>query len=578
MEIIFDWSDAFYEKKGEWRGDEEIISLEISQKEHSFAVAKVIIEAKNLPLDKKYARIGVRTANEGTRLLFSGRLTAFPIGFGSPTMELELISEPDDFRAKLTTFCDENFNRYRSVDKHTEKGDDLFFDDLFFSSKDMKNPTIFLEGNSRLFYWNMRNGELSLSDINRGRKNFDVYGEEILRGTIRVRVAREPYKIVNLRLSVSWIRHEHGAVDVIPPVAARFKEGMVNSFTDIRSALQNMTIGRNSYVILQRDWEEVTPGGSHPLLSPNFYVRQEGSAAGKKVLFRRFYFDGKLILGWRRRQKRTEIVNLKVVNPSSPHGREKNLYLRLNSIQLPKKYPLWERFVGYVRGDRVRREGSVFECRSSHLSGENFETEKWKFAEKIPDALPDDASSSFFATPRGKNAVRYAARKAVALINHSSRRIEIDFCVEAKNFIFAAVDDEITVRDAGFKNGLIRGKIIRTRLSANGNNRIMKFTLGCREADLSENFASINCAEIPIVDDNDRGNSAPVVKRIEIKNSPEEQISLLSAANAGSVSELENELKRHATKIKLSLCPLNTVRAVVREINLPDMTLGSKAP
>jgi hypothetical protein len=33
MKLIFDWSSSFYEEKNSWRGDEEIISLEIFQKE-----------------------------------------------------------------------------------------------------------------------------------------------------------------------------------------------------------------------------------------------------------------------------------------------------------------------------------------------------------------------------------------------------------------------------------------------------------------------------------------------------------------------------------------------------------------
>jgi hypothetical protein len=339
-----------------------------------------------------------------------------------------------------------------------------------------------------------------------------------------------------------------------------------------------MTVGGNGYVLLRRRIAETDPGEPHPRLSPDFSVRRDESSPGQKVIFRRFYFAGQLLLGRNRRQKRAEVVNVRVVNPSFPHGREKSLHFRLNAVQLPKKYPPREQFVDYERGDRVLHEDSVFECRSSHLSEEKFDDGKWKFIEKIPDALPDDSGSSFFATSRGKNAIRYALRRAIALISHSSRRTEIDFCVDAEKFLFATVDDEITIRGVGSGGGIIRGKIIRTEFRADGGGRLMRFTVACREADLSENFAMMNSAPVAIDPDDDRGDPCgAVVRKIEIKNSPEEQISILSASKACSVDELREELGKHATKIKLSLRPVNTTKAVVREITLPDVVLKVKS-
>jgi hypothetical protein len=578
MKIIFDWCSTFHEEKNNWRSDEEIIALEIFQKECGFAVAKVSLGARNLNelLDKKYAKIGVQR-QEKVDLLFSGRLVAFPVGLSSSTMELELISEPDDYQAQLCKFSRENFNRHRSIDKHRENTGPILFDDLFFSANDLKNPTIFLEGDNKIFYWNMQNGELSLSHMNLGRRNFNVDGNEILQNSVRVRMAREPYRAVNLRLSASWIQHEYGIIDLIPPMAQKFTRRVINSFTNIKSGIENIFSERNGYKLAHCNIREINPMGidrAHPVLSPDFYVSSDQPEGGKKVLFKRFYFDGKLILSWAYKQKRIETVNVKIVNSSSGRGREKDLRLRLNAIQLPKKYQEWNHFTYYGYGDKIQRRGSILKCKTPHLSCENFEEDKWSFEEKIPDAMTDETSSSFFAKVRGKNALRYAMQKAVALINYSSRYVEIDFCVEAKNFMFATLDDQITIRDRRFRNGSVTGKITKIRFIGNADHRIIKFTVGCGNAD--RNFEKLDAYEIKIAEDDSKINPADIVKNIEIKNPPEEQISILSSMAARDVSELQRELERHPTKIKISLHPLSTTKVVTREITLPDLNLNTE--
>jgi hypothetical protein len=576
MKLIFDWSSSFYEDKNNWRGDEEIISLEIFQKECGFAVAKVTIGARdaNKLRDRKYMKIGAQT-DGAVELLFSGRLVAFPVGLGGSTMELEFIAEPDDYQTKLSRFSDENFERYRSVDNHLPLEDNVLFDDLFFSSRDLKNPTIFLEGGGKIFYWDMRNGQLSLSDINHGRRNFDVNSDEILQNSIKVRIAREPYRIVNLKISASWIQHERGIIDVMPMIAVKFSQRIINSFTNIKSGIEKIFSNKNGYEVIHRDIKEINPnncgwGSEYPLLSPDFYVQ---TSDRKKILFRRFYFAGKLILGWTYKQKRVETVTVRIVNPSSPYGREKSVYLRLNALQLPKEYPIWSHFTYYGRSEKVRRGDDVFSCASSHVSGEIFERDKWNFVEKIPGALKDDMSSSFFATTRGANAIKYAMQKAIALVNYSSRNIEIDFCVEARKFMNAGVDDQITIHNDRFSGGSIAGKIVKMRFLGDADRKIIKFTIGCSDADLSKSFDKLNSYPINVPADTGNVNPADIVQKIEVENTPEEQITILARTAANSSAELSAELKKHATKIKLYLHPLNTARVITREITLPDFEM-----
>ncbi|MDR0677205.1 MAG: hypothetical protein LBF57_00820 [Holosporaceae bacterium] len=570
MKLIFDWSHSFYEEKNEWRGDEEIISLEIFQKECGFATAKVIIGIKDSKklLDKKYAKIGAKIGNS-VAIIFSGRLIAFPIGIENSVTELEFIAEPSDHSKKLSEFSGACFKQYQAIDKHQEEKHQIIFDDLFFSSDDFKNPTVFLEGDSKIFFWNMRNGSLSLSDINRGEKNFDIIGDEILKDSVKVRIAREPYKKINLKISASWIQHEYGVVDLFPMIAEKFDYRLVNSFTNIRTGIEKLCnfSEKSGYRLVHCSVNEINPNTFsqiYPLTSPEIK-----RSSDKKVFLKRFYFNGKLVIGWTYKQKRTEIVNVNVLNNSSSHGREKNLYLRLRAIQLPKQYPLWNHFTYYSYGDLVRYRDKIFECNSSHVSSIDFDSKEWKEFKKIPDALPDETASSFFATQRGKNAIKYALQKAISLVNYSSRYIEIDFCVEAKKFISVTLNDQITIRNNGFANGYIVGKVIKIRFTATADQKIIKFTIGCRSADLSGNFAKLNSYVIEIADDESRVQPADIVKNIEIKNSPEEQIELMHQ----SFDKTLEELKKHATKIKLSLHPLSTTRSIIREINLPNFEM-----
>lgn len=149
----------------------------------------------------------------------------------------------------------------------------------------------------------------------------------------------------------------------------------------------------------------------------------------------------------------------------------KKIFLRLNSIQLPKQYPNWNFFARYKPGDRILFDGFVFECKENHFSGNSFDEKKWNKLEKIPDALVNDSCESFFGTERGKNAIKYALQSAIALVNYSARYVEISFCVDATKFVHITINDQITLIGRRFEGGKIAGKIIKTRLLVKANKR-----------------------------------------------------------------------------------------------------------
>jgi hypothetical protein len=361
-------------------------------------------------------------------------------------------------------------------------------------------------------------------------------------------------------------------------IAQKFSQHMVNSFTDMKSSLEHIfkISHRNGYAPRRCRIKEINPNtagilSAHPTISPDFFVQKDEVSTKIKVNFRRFYFDGELLLAWNYRQKRQEVVRLGIINGQYKNGREKSLFLRLNAIQIPKQYPVWSYFTYYGCSTKVIHRGSVFECREGHISGREFEKGKWKFLKKVPDALSDD-SGSFFATNRGKNALKYAIQKAIALAGYSSRYMEMDFCVDANRFLSVTVNHRATISDGRFPGGSISGKVIRTKFMANAERKIMKITIGCGGAD--ENYLEKALAYHPdIQDDDSRVNPGDIVTDIEVKNPPEEQTAHLVQMKAKDISELKDELRKWATKIKISLHPLSTTRVVSRELDLPDVVL-----
>ena len=587
MKIFFDWSSEFSEEKKEWRGDEQLISLDIFQRECSFATAKVVIVSQSVEkiMRRKYAKIGIqKNKDENVELIFSGRIVSFPSGFGSSSVTMELISEPDDYQQQLRKFSQDNFENYNAIDMHNILEAPVKFDNLFFAPSDLQNPSIFLEGGNDIFYWNPKNGKLSLSNINSGKKNFDIYGSDILKNSIKVRLEREPYKNVNVSISASWIQNIYGFIDVYPMTAERFKLKTINSYTNIKSALEKIcnVSQRNGCYLIRCDLHEYIPGPEvgfiqdRPRVSPKFSVREKMNAPKKAVCFERFYLKGKMIFGWSYKQKRTEVVNVKVVNKNSKFGREKNIYIKSGALQLNKKYPIWKSYVEYFTDNNVSHAGKIFRCTESHISNENFDESKWEFVEKIFDALPDDTSNSFFKTDRGNNAIKYAIQKAIALINYSARYAEVSFEIDAALGYEITLDDQVTIHDACFPNGFIVGKVIKTEFFADSEKRRMNISVACCPCGYFEDYFRIldgYCKEISVKEEICDPNPDEIVTNIEIQNSPEEQEKILSETVAKKTEDLISELRKHATKIKIHLHPINVVREIVTKINLKDFYL-----
>ena len=590
MKFIFDWCQEIYEEKNNWRGDVKILDLDIFQREGSFACAKVSIVPNEYCsfFSKKYAKIGVLTDEENSKieLLFSGRVISFPISLDASYIKLELIAEPDNYQKQLSEFIQKNITEYNQQNKHAIEKKIINFDELFFNNNDLSNPTVFLEGQSNQFYWDMKNGKLSLSNINKGIRNFEIFENQILDRSIKISLAREPYKNVKINLSVNWIQYLSGLIDLYPSIAAKFSDGIVNSLTNIQKKFKKLCeIDKNGYRLLHYDVKEVNPSQIIPmqnfsLTSNEIIVDRDSKENKKSIKFKKFYFFGEILLNWNQQQKRSESVTINVTNKKIEHGKEKILHLKLNPIQLSKQYPNWNFFSKYMIGDKVLFDGFIWECNQKHISGNKFDENNWNKIKKIPDALINDYSSSFFETARGKNSIKYALQNTIALMNYSSRYVEISFLTEAENFIYVNVSDQITLHSKKFNGEKITGKIIKTQLLANNKRKLMRITIGCTLGnDITDSNEKINeyIAELQNCLNNKKNKSntlevSDIIREIEIKNPPEYQEQIISEKN--SIKEIVSQLKKHSTDIKITLAPLNSEYTLSETKKLPDFILN----
>ena len=556
MKIFFNWINSFNDNP-EWHNDEEIFALNIVQREGGFALARASIKVQKL--EHKFARIGIEKDGR-IETIFRGKLISFPLSCEGEIMTVEILSEPNDFQNQLQNFSQKNLSEYE------RKNPEIIFDDLFFSEKD--NPTIFLEGSSKIFYWNMATGKMSLSDINHGDKNFKISKKDVLKNSTQVKLSREPYGEIRLTLSASWIQKVFGYIDLMPMISQRFSFNRLNSFTNLAPCFRHSS--QNGYSLIYNDVKTINPNGGgvlnhFPEVSNS--VKIKNNLGEKFVRFRRFYFGGKFVLGWEYHQKRTENVCVSIIDKN--HSRHKDISIKLGAIQLSKNYPRWYAFKNYLRADRVIFDGWIFECDTPHYSNENFDERKWRRIEKVPDALEDDQLNSFFATTRGKSAIKYALHKIVALMNFSRRYVTINFSLDANKFSKISVNDSITFSDLYAHP--ITAKVIQTKLILNDKKRLMNVSVGYSPDNISDIFDLVKNYDIDIKPDEDKVEILDVVKNISVENDPELQENLLCSRTFKSESEAKHFLKKYPTKIHVDLHPISQKREIIRNIKLKNL-------
>ncbi len=401
--ILFNWCDSLGEPFCHDK-NEQIIDLEIIQKEGCFASAKITL--RNQVIKYRYAKVFLKEEDE-IELLFFGKVISFPLVIDGSQMKIELLAEPDNYQQQLDEFISNCNEKIKVADLSQTQSTPIVRDELFFSNFALNNPTTFLEGENNIFYWDKQTGKLSLSSINKGKNTFNLSRNDIIKNSLKVNFPREPYGRININLSAEWIQNIYGFVDLVPVMSRLFSFNKINSFTDLSSSFPNFS--KDGYYVAYKRISKINPNNlgvltNYPTASSPITIK--GNDQRKSIQFRRFYFDGKFIVNWEYQQKRKEEVSLSVVDKK--YSRSKNITINLNAIQSSKDYPQWRAYHNYYCEDKVIYKGFIYECIKDHITDNSLSEKYWKKIDKVSDALTDDTLSSFFATERGKNCIKYA--------------------------------------------------------------------------------------------------------------------------------------------------------------------------
>ena len=124
MQLKFSWLNSF-QMTDDWDQPEELIKLEITQKEWSFASAKITIARPKTY--HPFAKIG-RVMEDRIETIFIGRVIQFPISSDGVTVNLELIAEPNDYQQQLIKFMKEDENQKM---KNSNEIEPILFDFFF---------------------------------------------------------------------------------------------------------------------------------------------------------------------------------------------------------------------------------------------------------------------------------------------------------------------------------------------------------------------------------------------------------------------------------------------------------------
>lgn len=390
------------------RCDLEILELVIDHREGEVALATIKVVNPKLPsLAQRHAFISYEKT-----LLFSGRLVGLPVQITDDVVSLELTAEPLDADAQL-----ENLGMTL---KHPP-----FWDPAFVEPLRRNDPVEWLEARSALFCWNRVTGKATVSDLFQGRDVLDVT-DVFYADSLKMTLAETPLSHLFVTLSVEWVQQAEGEVSVGGKIASAFPGGMINTLTP--HALQEtwpregQKLGRSGFWVVKSHLQQVTPPRTgildiYPTFTPEVRAWDETTQAPKAMRAKRFWMSGELVLGWRYRQKRREVVQFTLAQKTQLDGRIRPLSRRLN-LSLQQTVP--------------ERDGT------------------------------------FFLTHRGRQAVEHALEIGRAHLAASARCLEVEVSLPWEAGFALSMDHSIHLADPRIPGGKVTGKVVAYQLYQDG--------------------------------------------------------------------------------------------------------------
>lgn len=293
MKIYTAWVEAgeVFDPTTHSKEDLIVLALNISQKEGEITLAN--LKVANYLFDFKKSHLIISYQQ---KVIFRGVLLGTPRKQDQYKMELE-------FAAFLPKTLDKLQELVKQLQK-SERWHSLFFDE--------NSQTLFrdvLESGQDLFYFNSSNGEVSLSNIFKGNKTITLLTQNIVADTFKAKIANFPLRSVSVQLKSEWLQSGEGEFDLFPMMSRNFPRGIVNTLTPHHLQQHWSKVGeflgqgrrRTGYQVVESKLSVFKPPFTgelnlYPKVSPNFWHFDGQSKVQRR--FERYWFRGKLVIGW----------------------------------------------------------------------------------------------------------------------------------------------------------------------------------------------------------------------------------------------------------------------------------------
>jgi hypothetical protein len=164
-----------------------------------------------------------------------------------------------------------------------------------------------------------------------------------------------------------------------------------------------------------------------------------GNLHGAKVYFERQFYDCEVVMAYRIRQKRVEVVNARLTNgcQTVAVGPVKKLTLKCEDITDDSSATQWQPNHDYAAGTYVRVGLTTQQCQNEHVSTVTWASDQtitlpngtvqtnWIQIANDPNAYANPASASYFQTVRGEQTWQAALAKARRILASSTRSAEV---------------------------------------------------------------------------------------------------------------------------------------------------------
>ncbi|CAN7329946.1 hypothetical protein [Neorhizobium tomejilense] len=476
-----------------------------------------------------------------------GRLTGLPTELGAADCTMEFLCVPPDEDDVLQATA--NTHRIGEIDYDpaaplADREAAEMYDPLFFDADATEDPTTVLLARRHLWRWDRKTLLPTLVHLTDGVVEHQV--NDLIEGTLSLRVTTPPKAITKLRLIASWTQYAKDIQD-------SNRLGSFSSFTyqDVLSSIPKPgdSIGADTGWTFDSFDVFSFP---HPL---TFRVKADspeyGDAAGGHLELRPQIISYSWRAAFDYEQARQEIIDISmpaaVQDVLGDAKTETVEVLNLGQLNLDLTTPEWEfedpdtlEVRHYAVGDRVQANGRCYVCVHAHYASETFgvfdESDEilWEVTTKNA-ALRDMRTARFADLDRGVRALRYAIRRLDRQVCLRSRAAEISFEVPWETAKSMTTADTARVEHRLIPGGEAVGKITGVELRI-GSSRSGRITI----------LAPIGDGSTPPVADDGQQSAGDVVYTVNFGrlNEPVDALAL------GGMAPYVNEIVHNADEQK----------------------------